>query len=598
MTPFRSLPAAIVAFTAVAFSPLARPQTYYIAEKTQSSAQIGPSSVVLDPNAAAGFFFEAPTDVTLAPPGLAALTIPLVASAGVYEISRTYPNLASLNAAFPDGGYTLYSKSTGSVDLSLTKGLYPVVPQINGGSGTWLPGGILALDPTVSNTLDINTFSGYATAGAAGFMSVGLYNLSGSSASDLQEQFATESLLAGEEVLAAPVTSFTIPAKQMTAGGLYEFVATYATFTDVDKTSVAPYNVFGLYATSTTVYIIAQTGTTPTAAAPSITTQMSNQTAAIGSTATFNLPGNFPTGGAAGASWYFIDTNGNSGVPAKDTVNNTTTNAQLVIPNVAASDAGSYYVFALSPGGIVESQAATLTVTPAVSQAPSFSTQPDSQALNTGSTAVFTIVASDSSAYQWVFSTDGGSSWSNLTDGNGISGSTGPQLVIQGGSAADNGEYACVATNSIGSTQSNAAVLTVATSPSPGYLINISARAFVGSGGNILIGGFYIVGSTSRSVLIQALGPALAGEGVSGVLQHPALSIHDSTGATIYSDTGWGSSQVLLNAAAAAYANPVLQKNSADSEVLLTLPPGGYTAEISGADGGTGVALCAIYQLP
>jgi hypothetical protein len=36
----------------------------------------------------------------------------------------------------------------------------------------------------------------------------------------------------------------------------------------------------------------------------------------------------------------------------------------------------------------------------------------------------------------------------------------------------------------------------------------------------------------------------------------------------------------------------------ADSEVLLTLPPGGYTAEISGADGGTGVALCAIYQLP
>jgi hypothetical protein len=129
-------------------------------------------------------------------------------------------------------------------------------------------------------------------------------------------------------------------------------------------------------------------------------------------------------------------------------------------------------------------------------------------------------------------------------------------------------------------------------------MINISSRAYVGTGDNILIGGFYIVGSTSRTVLVQALGPALTGEGVSGTLQHPALSIHDSSGTVIYSNTGWGSGQVLLQAAAAAYAQPVLQPNSSDSEVLLTLPPGGYTAEISGADGGTGVALCAIYEMP
>jgi hypothetical protein len=82
------------------------------------------------------------------------------------------------------------------------------------------------------------------------------------------------------------------------------------------------------------------------------------------------------------------------------------------------------------------------------------------------------------------------------------------------------------------------------------------------------------------------------------VLQHPALTIHNAAGATIYSNTGWGASQLLLNAAAAAYANPVLQAGSEDSEVLLTLPPGGYTAEVAGADGGTGVALCAIYELP
>jgi hypothetical protein len=82
------------------------------------------------------------------------------------------------------------------------------------------------------------------------------------------------------------------------------------------------------------------------------------------------------------------------------------------------------------------------------------------------------------------------------------------------------------------------------------------------------------------------------------VLQHPALTIHDSTGAVIYSNTGWGSSQVLRNAASSVYANPPLEAGSADSEALLTLAPGGYTAEVSGADGGTGIALCAVYELP
>jgi hypothetical protein len=50
--------------------------------------------------------------------------------------------------------------------------------------------------------------------------------------------------------------------------------------------------------------------------------------------------------------------------------------------------------------------------------------------------------------------------------------------------------------------------------------------------------------------------------------------------------------------AASAFAQTVLKPGSADSEPLVTLPPGGYTAEVSGAGGGTGVALCAVYQIP
>jgi hypothetical protein len=155
-----------------------------------------------------------------------------------------------------------------------------------------------------------------------------------------------------------------------------------------------------------------------------------------------------------------------------------------------------------------------------------------------------------------------------------------------------------VATDSGGSNPSAAASLTVGSGETPGTIVNLSARGFVGTGDAILIGGFYIGGTTSRTVLIQALGPAMTGEGVSGVLQHPALSIFNTSGKVIYSNTGWGSSQTLLSAAAAVYASPVLQANSNDSEILVTLPPGGYTAQVVGADGGTGVALCAIYEFP
>jgi hypothetical protein len=144
--------------------------------------------------------------------------------------------------------------------------------------------------------------------------------------------------------------------------------------------------------------------------------------------------------------------------------------------------------------------------------------------------------------------------------------------------------------------------LTVVSDQNPGAVTSISARAYVGTDDNILIGGFYIVGNTSVTVLIQAIGPALATNpfNVTGTLQHPTLTIHQTQNrqdVVLYSNTGWGSSPVLSAAAAAVYAQPVLQSDSADSELLLTLPPGGYTAEVSGGDGGTGVALCGIYQL-
>jgi hypothetical protein len=260
---------------------------------------------------------------------------------------------------------------------------------------------------------------------------------------------------------------------------------------------------------------------------------------------------------------------------------------------VAASPAGDIYVADTGNNSIRSGHAATV---------PLIVAQPVDQIVAPGQTTVFSIQVTDESAatFGWIYSSDGGLSWTNLANGSGISGSAGPQLVIQGASAAEDGEYACAVSFTGGSVQSAQATLSIQNSSTPGTLTSVSARAFVGTGDNILIGGFYIAGSTSATVLVQAIGPALAPYNVTGTLQHPALAIHQTQNGkdvVLYSNTGWGSSPALTAAAAAAYAQPVLTPGSADSELLLTLPPGGYTAEVTGADGGTGVALCAIYQV-
>jgi len=231
---------------------------------------------------------------------------------------------------------------------------------------------------------------------------------------------------------------------------------------------------------------------------------------------------------------------------------------------------------------------------------PVFTTNPvPSQTIAIGSMVVLTAAATGATSYKWELNGVPLSDSPAGSTADAISGSSGPQLVIANPTAASAGSYTVVAVNGYGSVPAaNPTVLSVVTSSNPGFLVNISSRAFVGTGSNILIGGFYIGGSTSRSVLIQALGPALGSEGVAGTLPNPVLSIYNSSGYEVYSNRGWGSSPVLLKAAAAAYASPVLQPDSADSEVLLTLPPGGYTAEVADANGDTGVALCAIYQLP
>jgi hypothetical protein len=136
-----------------------------------------------------------------------------------------------------------------------------------------------------------------------------------------------------------------------------------------------------------------------------------------------------------------------------------------------------------------------------------------------------------------------------------------------------------------------------ALSPTSPRLVNLSARVQVGSSGGILIAGFVIGGTTSKTVLIRASGPALKVFGVTGTLPDPSLSLSNST-VVIAANSGWGGDPQISSAANSVGAFPWGSSSTPDSALLVTLPPGQYTAQVSGASGDTGVALVEVYDVP
>ncbi|BET69448.1 hypothetical protein ASA1KI_43660 [Opitutales bacterium ASA1] len=130
-------------------------------------------------------------------------------------------------------------------------------------------------------------------------------------------------------------------------------------------------------------------------------------------------------------------------------------------------------------------------------------------------------------------------------------------------------------------------------------LANISNRGWVGTGGHVMIPGFVVSDEGARTFLIRAVGPTLADYGLEAVLENPILTVfHGST--AILSNDDWQENPSAATTAAAAElvgAFP-LADGSRDAALVVTLEPGGYTVQASGADGGTGTALVEIYLVP
>ena len=131
-------------------------------------------------------------------------------------------------------------------------------------------------------------------------------------------------------------------------------------------------------------------------------------------------------------------------------------------------------------------------------------------------------------------------------------------------------------------------------------LINLSAKNQIVAGGS-MTAGFVVGGSTSKTVLIRATGPALALLGVTGTIPDPQLALHTTINGqdtVLATNAGWGGDPQITAASNSVFAFPLTNATSADSVVLVTLAPGAYTAVASSVSQAAGTVLIEVYEVP
>lgn len=368
-------------------------------------------------------------------------------------------------------------------------------------------------------------------------------------------------------------------------------------------------------------------GAAATTSAPVITGQPSGQSIASGTTVVFNAAA---TGLPAPAyQWYF-----NGGALAG------ATGANLVIRGATAANAGSYYYTATNSTGTVQSHNATLVVSSTTDTGRIVNISCRSE-VGTGANiliAGFAVGGAGTTGSESLLIRASGPALASFevagylpdpalelfanTSVLGSNASWGGNAQISAAAASVGafawnvptshdsalletlpaGAYSAQVSGETGDTGVALAEvydITPAASYTPATprLVNISARTQVGTGANVLIAGFVIGGSTSKTVLIRASGPALTPFNVSGVLPDPELQLYAAS-TLVDTNDGWGGDTEIAAAAASVGAFSWGTAATPDSAILITLAPGTYTAQVSGASGDSGVALVEVYEVP
>lgn len=125
-------------------------------------------------------------------------------------------------------------------------------------------------------------------------------------------------------------------------------------------------------------------------------------------------------------------------------------------------------------------------------------------------------------------------------------------------------------------------------------LANISTRAFVSTGNDIVVAGFILGGNSgSTNIMVRGIGPSLASAGVLSPLSNPTLELRNGDGALLAANDDWQDNPTQAADLTAAGLAPV---NSFESGIAVTLAPGLYTALLSGLNNVTGVGLVEVYD--
>ncbi len=315
---------------------------------------------------------------------------------------------------------------------------------------------------------------------------------------------------------------------------------------------------------------IATLTVTAAATAPVFTTSPTSQSVAAGTSASFTVA---VSGSPAPTLQWRKGTTNLAGE----------TGTTLTLASVGAADAASYDCVATNSAGSTTSAVAVLSVV--ASAAPTITMQPVAMTSPTGGGAYFAIQATGSGiTYQW------------FKNGIAIAGATQSSLYLSGVQSGDAGSYTAVVTDSSGGQVSSDAASLIVTSTGSARLVNMSARAGVGTGADVLIPGFVIEGNVSLTLLVRGIGPHLSNYGVAAVLQDPVMSLHRGD-ALVATNDNWEESPNLdaLKLATTATGAFPLAAGSKDCAMLVTLNPGLYTVTVSGKDGLTGVALVELY---
>ena len=254
-----------------------------------------------------------------------------------------------------------------------------------------------------------------------------------------------------------------------------------------------------------------------------------------------------------------------------------------------AMAAGNGQILAVGAGGVIWEVGAAR-----------FTRQPESRTVDVGNAVTLSVAATGKEPldYQWE------------KNGAPIAGAKTKSYAISSAATYDEGNYSVTVSNSLGSTKSKMVTLAVKVSidepppPPPtttqARFANIATRALATTGDGVTIGGFVIRGTTSKEVLIRAVGPSLTKQGIGAaeVLNDPIIELHRGT-VTLAMNDNWGdnlNAAAITTTAARVGATALDPSDTASAAILMSLEPGIYTVIARGKNSTSGITLLEVYE--